>query len=162
VRQQIATVDADQQIYGRTDNIETWIHDQPEWGRARLVSILFAIFAGLALALSSIGLYSVVSFSVAQRTSEFGIRIALGAKRSDVLRNVLSGASIGVVSGVVVGLSLSLGMTRLMKSWVEGSSNDPGVVAVAVLELLGTACLACLVPFRRASSVDPITALRDQ
>jgi putative ABC transport system permease protein len=162
VRQRIATVDADQQIYGRTDNIETWIHDQPEWGRARLVSILFAIFAGLALVLSSFGLYSVVSFSVAQRTSEFAIRIALGAKKSDVLRNVLSAASIGVVSGVVVGLSVSLGMTRLMKSWVEGSSNDPGVVAAAVLVLLATACLACLVPFRRASSVDPITALRDQ
>ena len=67
---------------------------------------------------------SVVSFSVAQRTSEFAIRIALGAKKSDVLRNVLSAASIGVVSGVVVGLSVSLGMTRLMKSWV--SRGDPG------------------------------------
>jgi len=76
-----------------------------------------------------------------------------------VLRNVLSGASIGVVSGVVVGLSLSLGTTRLMKSWVEGGSNDPSAVAVAVFVLLGT---ACLVPFRRASSVDSITALRDQ
>ena len=89
VRQQIATVDPDQQIYGRTDNIETSIHDQPEWGRARLVSILFAIFAALALALSAIGLYSVVSFSVAQRTPEFGIRIALGAQKSDVLRIVM-------------------------------------------------------------------------
>ena len=79
-----------------------------------------------------------------------------------MLRNVLSAASIGVVSGVVVGLSVSLGMTRLLKSWVEGSSYDLGVVAAAVLILLATVCLACVVPFRRASSVDPITALRDQ
>jgi ABC-type antimicrobial peptide transport system permease subunit len=104
----------------------------------------------------------VVSFSVAQRTSEFGIRIALGAQKADVLWNVMRVASIGVVSGVPVGLSLSLGMARLMKSWVEGNTNDPRVVLAAVFVLLATACLACVVPFRRASSVDPITALRDQ
>jgi predicted permease len=162
VRQQIATVDADQQIYGRTDNIETWIHDQPEWGRARLVSILFAIFAALALALSAIGLYSVVSFSVAQRTPEFGIRIALGAQKSDVLRIVMGSASVGVLAGIAAGLSLSLVLTRVLRGMMGGNNSNPGMILSVVFLLLATALLACTVPFRRASSVDPITALRSE
>ena len=82
-------------------DLEGWIRREPEWAISRLVSILFGAFSGLALVLAGVGLYSVVSYSVVQRTGEFGIRMALGAQRSDVLRIVLLSA------GVSVGLGLA-------------------------------------------------------
>ena len=80
-----------------------------KWARGRLVSILFGAFAVLALVLAAVGLYSVVSYSVVQRTNEFGIRMALGAQKKDVLWNVLASAGVSVGSGLLAGLALSLG-----------------------------------------------------
>ena len=162
VRRQIVAVNADQQANGKVNNLETWIQREPEWGRGRLISILFAAFAGLALALSAIGLYSVVSYSVAQRTNEFGIRMALGAQKKDVLWNVLRSAGVSVGSGLLAGLAVSLGLDRLLKSWVENIAHDPWLILASALVLLATAGLACLVPSWRASSVDPMTALRSE
>src|SRR5207344_3245263 len=89
------------------------------------ISILFAAFSGLALMLAGVGLYSVVSYSVVQRTSEFGIRMALGAQREDVLRIVLLSASVSVGLGLTAGLALSLGLGKFATRWVENGIHDP-------------------------------------
>ncbi len=113
---------ADQQANGQVDDLEMWIRHEPEWARGRLISILFGAFAALALVLAAVGLYSVVSYSVVQRTNEFGIRMALGAQKKDVLWNVLSSAGVSVGSGLLAGLALSLGLNRLISRWVENSA----------------------------------------
>jgi predicted permease len=160
VRRQIVSVNADQQANGRVDDLEMWIRREPEWARGRLISILFGAFAALALVLAAVGLYSVVSYSVVQRTNEFGIRMALGAQKKDVLWNVLSSAGVSVGSGLLLGLGLSIGLNRLISSWVENTAHDPWLVLAASVVLLAAAGVACMVPSWRASSVDPMTALR--
>jgi putative ABC transport system permease protein len=160
VRQQIVAVNADQQANGHVDDLEMWIKREPEWARGRLISILFGAFAVLALVLAAVGLYSVVSYSVAQRTNEFGIRMALGAQKKDVLWNVLRSAGISVGSGLLAGLALSLGLNRLISRWVANNAHDPWLILGSSLVLLAAAGVACMVPSWRASSVDPMTALR--
>jgi len=160
VRQQIVAVNADQQANGQVDDLEMWIKREPEWARGRLISILFGAFAMLALVLAAVGLYSVVSYSVVQRTNEFGIRMALGAQKKDVLWNVLRSAGVSVGSGLLAGLALSLGLNRLISRWVENSAHDPWLILGSSLVLLAAASVACMVPSWRASSVDPMTALR--
>jgi ABC-type antimicrobial peptide transport system permease subunit len=97
---------------------------------------------------------------VVQRTNEFGIRMALGAQRGDVLKIVLASAGVSVGIGIGIGLALSIGLNRLIARWVENSDPNPLLVVGASLLLLAVAALACLLPARRASSVDPMTALR--
>jgi ABC-type antimicrobial peptide transport system permease subunit len=161
VRRQIVSVNADQQSNGQADDLEMWIKREPEWARGRLISILFAAFAALALVLAAVGLYSVVSYSVVQRTNEFGIRMALGAQKKDVLWNVLSSAGVSVGSGLLAGLALSMGLNRLISNWVGNSAaHNPLLILGASAVLLAAAGVACMVPSWRASSVDPMTALR--
>jgi putative ABC transport system permease protein len=160
VRLQIAAVNKDQQVMSRGDDLEVWIKREPEWSRGRLISILFGSFAGLALILSAVGLYSVVSYSVAQRTNEFGIRLALGAQKGDVLRNVFSSAGVSVGFGLLAGVTLSVGLNRLISGWVENSAHSPLMLIATCFVLLSASGLACLIPSWRASSVDPMTALR--
>jgi ABC-type antimicrobial peptide transport system permease subunit len=160
VRRQIVAVNADQQANGHVDDLEVWIRNEPEVARGRLVSILFGAFSVLALLLAAVGLYSVVSYSVVQRTNEFGIRMALGAKKKDVLWNVAASAGVSVGSGLLAGLVLSLGLNRVISRWVENSAHDPWLIVGVSFVLLAVAGLACLLPSWRASSVDPMTALR--
>ena len=160
VRKQVQSVDADQQTFREVRSLEEWITTQPEYGREHLIAFLFAGFAMLALGLAAAGLYSVVSYSVAQRTGEFGIRIALGALRKDVLLMVFRSAASSVGSGVLAGLILALVFNRLLARWIEGISRNPVMLLAVTLLLIATAALACLVPARRASSVDPMEALR--
>jgi predicted permease len=161
VRRQIVSVNADQQANGQVNDLDMWIRREPEWARGRLISILFGAFAVLALVLAAVGLYSVVSYSVVQRTNEFGIRMALGAQKKDVLWNVLSSAGVSVGSGLLAGLALSFGLNRLISSWVQNSAaHDPLLILCASGVLLAAAAVACMVPSWRASSVDPMTALR--
>jgi ABC-type antimicrobial peptide transport system permease subunit len=101
-----------------------------------------------------------VSYSVVQRTGEFGIRMALGAQRSDVLRIVLSSAGVSVGLGLASGALLSLGLGRLITRWVENGVHDPLTVFGVSLLMIMVAALACLVPSLRALAVDPMTALR--
>ena len=122
--------------------------------------MLFGIFSVLALALAAVGLYSVVSYGVATRTNEFGIRMALGAKTGDVLRLVFSSTAVNVGGGVMAGVLLSVAFDKLATKWVMESSRDPVLLAGVTLLLVVAAALACFVPARRAASVDPMEALR--
>ncbi len=129
----------------------------------RFAMILLAVFAALALVLASIGIYGVVSYIAGQRMHEIGIRIALGAQRSDVLKMVLGqGARLGVI-GVVIGLAAAAGLTRLMSKILYGvSAADPLTFACVAIVLTIVALAACYVPARRAMRVDPMLALREE
>ncbi|MFZ0858125.1 MAG: ABC transporter permease [Candidatus Acidiferrales bacterium] len=127
----------------------------------RFAMILLAVFAALALLLSSIGIYGVISYVVGQRTHEIGIRIALGAQRRDVLKIVLGqGAGLAFL-GVLIGLAAAAGLTRLMTSILYGvSATDPLTFAAVAIILTLVALAACYIPARRAMNVDPMVALR--
>ena len=127
----------------------------------RLLAALAGFFGALALLLACIGLYGVIAYVVTRRTREIGIRLALGAERSRVLRLVLADAATLVGAGVVLGLGASFGLARLVRSLLFGvSPHDPAAVAGAVAVLLAVAALAVLVPLRRALAVQPAEALR--
>jgi predicted permease len=159
VRAQIAGIDRDQQVM-RVRDLGQWITEAPEYAQMRLVANLFAIFSVLALALSAVGLYSVVSYGVATRTNEFGIRMALGAKAGDVVRMVLSSTSWNVAAGIAVGISLCVVLDRVASEWLTQSSRDPLIITAVTVILLAVAALACLAPARRAASIDPMEAVR--
>ena len=130
-------------------------------GENRLRTVLLGAFAGLALLLAAIGIYGVISYSVAQRTHELGVRAALGASRWDQLQLVFrSGLSLTAI-GLAIGISAALGLARLLASLLFGvSSGDPWILALAAGVLAAVALLACYIPARRATRVDPIVALR--
>jgi predicted permease len=162
IGQQVNSVDSDQQISGQAQDLEHWIQDQREWQQEHLVAWLFGSFAVLALALAATGLYSVVSFSVEQRTNEFGIRMALGARPGDVLRVVFASTLASVGGGLVGGVLLTLALNNVLGRWAEGSSRDILVLVSAAVLLCAVAALASAAPARRASTVDPMTALRHE
>jgi ABC-type antimicrobial peptide transport system permease subunit len=163
IQVKINSIDHAQQTNSRVRDLEHWIQETPEWARGHLVAWLFGGFAALALALAAVGLYSVVSYTVAQRTNELGIRLALGAPRSHVLKLVFLSmvGSVGVGAGV--GLVLSVALSRVMAHWSpesQASSRDPILMLAASSALLLVTLLACAIPARRATSVNPVIALR--
>ncbi len=127
----------------------------------RFSMVLLGIFAGLALVMSCVGIYGVISYLAGQRTHEIGIRIALGAERRDVLRMVLAEAAKMALVGVAIGLVAALGLTRLMANLLFGvSPHDPLTLAAVAVLLVLVALAACYIPARRATKVDPMVALR--
>jgi len=129
----------------------------------RFSMTLLNAFAIVALLLASVGLYGVISYLVGQRTHELGVRIALGARRVDVLRLVVNHGMKMALSGVALGLLAALGLTRLLSQMLYGvSPTDPATFTVIASSLVAVALLACLVPAWRATKVDPLVALRHE
>jgi predicted permease len=127
----------------------------------RFAMILLAVFAALALALASIGIYGVISYSVARRTHEIGIRMALGAQKGDVCRLVLGEGIILVLVGACIGILGAFGLTHFLSSLLYGvKPTDPLTFTLVSLILISVALFACYIPARRAARVDPIVALR--
>ena len=128
---------------------------------ARFGAMLLGVFGFLALLIASIGIYGVMSYGVSERTQEMGIRMALGARGSDVLRLVISQGMWLALIGVAIGAGLALAVTRVVKSYLyDVSVTDPLTFIGIALLLIGVALLACFVPARRATKVDPLEALR--
>ena len=158
IREQVRSLDPDQpvtrvrtmdQLLGRT------------LSEARFSLLLFCLFAALALLLAAIGIYGVMATAVTQRTHEIGLRMALGAQKRDVLRLIIGEGMMPVLIGVVVGLASAVGLTRLMTTLLFGiSATDPMTLAVIPVLLGAVALLACYLPARRATKVDPLVALR--
>ena len=127
----------------------------------RMVMALLVAFAGLALGLSTLGIYSVLSYSIAQRTREIGVRMALGAEPRSVLRLVVGGGAGLALLGIALGIAAAVALTRLMTDLLYGvRATDPVTFIAVTMVLLVTSILACYVPARRAMSVDPVIALR--
>src|SRR6185295_5308145 len=158
VRQAIWKVDPDQPMW-KIRTVE-FLVDRSTADR-RFLMLLMGIFASLALVLTIVGLYGVVSYLVNQRTQEIGIRMALGAQLSQILGMVLKQGLFLVLTGVVLGLAGAWLLTRLMTQMLyQVSATDPlTFVSIAVL-LIAVALLACYIPARRATKVDPLVALR--
>jgi hypothetical protein len=158
---QINTIDPEQPLDRNVRDLDHWITSSPEWRQGRLIAWLFGAFAALGLALAAVGLYSVVSYTVAQRTGEFGIRMALGAQRSHVLSIVCKSVAVSLGSGLSAGAILALLLNRILSHWAEVGVRDPHVLVLVTSLLTLVAILACAIPARRAANVDPVVALRD-
>jgi predicted permease len=132
-------------------------------GQAKLMMVLLGVFAGVALLLATVGIYGAVAYSVEQRTGEIGVRMALGAQTTDVLRLIMAQGMKPVVVGLIAGLTAALALARLLASQLYQVSAYNPLLLSATLAILGTAgLLACLLPARRAAMVDPVQALRTE
>ena len=127
----------------------------------RFNALLLGVFAAIALVLATLGIYSVISYSITLRTQEIGIRMALGARRSGILLMVLRSGMTLTLLGAAIGLAGAFALTRWMSSLLFGiSASDPMTYVIVLLVSAGAALLACSIPARRATRVDPIVALR--
>jgi predicted permease len=158
LRTALKRMNGDQVMYG-VQSMEEVIADTLQTRRAGMV--VLGTFAALALGLASIGIYGVISYLVSQRTREIGIRVALGAKRTDVFGMILSEGLKMILLGLGIGFVAAIAMTRLMASLLFGVSATDPITFLAVAAILTVVALAaCYVPARRATKVDPIVALR--
>ena len=158
IRSAVRSVDPGQPVYS-VKTMEQVVSDS--LSSSRLMSWLFGSFAAMALVLAVAGIYGVVSYLVAQRTKEFGVRTALGACPADVLRDVLSKGMLLVGVGLSIGVAGALAVTRILSGLLFGVTPTDVPTYIAVSVLLATVALAaCAIPARRAMRVDPIETLR--
>jgi ABC-type antimicrobial peptide transport system permease subunit len=158
IREAVEKMNAENVVYD-TKPMEEIVSDS--LAGKRFSMILLSVFAAIALLLSSIGIYGVISYVVGQRTHEIGIRIALGAQQSSVLRLMLGEGMKMALIGVGIGVVLAIGLTRLLSKMVFGVSTTDPLTFIGVAALLaGVALFACYIPARRAMRVDPMVALR--
>ena len=159
VRQAIQGLD-ETQVMGPLEPAEAVLADTVS--HTYLYAQLLGSFAGIAVILAVIGIYGVMSFSVNQRRGEFGIRMALGARRGRILRHVIADAAVPTAIGLVIGLAVTFGMRNVLKSAADLTAMDPSTIGAITLILAATAVLAALVPARRAAAVEPMTILRHE
>jgi putative ABC transport system permease protein len=160
VRREILGIDKDQAVYNVVTLAE--LHSDSIALR-RFLMLLLIVFAGLTLTLAAVGIYGVMSYAVTQRTQEIGIRMALGARPADVLKLVVKGGIALALSGVAIGVVIAFGLTRLMEAVLFGvAPTDALTFAIGSLALVAVAGLACYVPARRATKVDPVMAMREE
>ncbi len=160
IRETVASLDPDQPIYMIRTIEEAFSASSAD---KRIASLALTLFAAFALLLASLGIYSVVAFGVVERTREIGVRMALGAEPSGVLRLVVRQALIPVAVGLVAGLGIAFGVGGFLQSLLFGiSAADPLTFGIVTLLLLGVAALASYLPARRASYMDPVIALREE
>ena len=158
VRKEVQAIDPDQPI-AAVKPMKEWVDSSVAAPRYR--TTLLALFAALAMVLAATGIYGVMSYSVAQRTHEIGVRMALGARQLDVLKLVVRQGMLLTLVGVVVGLGGAFALTRVMSTLLFGvTAKDPITFGVVAALLLAVAFIACFVPARRATKVDPLVALR--
>ena len=158
MRREVQVVDPAQPIYavqGMNLVIEDTVRDKS------LNTTLLSVFAGVSLLLALIGVYGVMSYTVAQHTREIGIRMALGEQPGSILKLILGRGFVLVSTGVVIGVLMSFGLTRFIENMLFGvTPTDPLTFAMIVILLGFVALLACLIPATRALRVDPIVVLR--
>ncbi len=160
VGNEIRRLEPDVAVFGVRE-MEDLITASPAAFMRRFPALLIGIFALVAIVLASIGIYGVVSYSVSQQTHYIGVRMALGAQTSDILRLVLRQGLVLALLGTAIGVVAALGLMRLLKSLLyEVQANDPATFAIVVGTLFVVALLACYIPARRAAKVDPLVALR--
>jgi predicted permease len=158
VRRQVQSIDADQPVF--TIQTLDQMLDGERWP-FRVFGVMFGIFAVIALVLSSVGLYAVMAYSVTQRTSEIGLRMALGAQARQVRWMILKRGLVQIALGLTLGLAGALAVSRVMDRMLVGiTPSDPATFALITTVLTVVSMAACLVPARRATLVDPLTALR--
>lgn len=158
VRSQIGAIDPEEPIYN-VSTLDQTLSDSVAPRRFNM--LMLGIFAGIALALATVGIYGVMAFSVTQRTREIGVRMALGAQRKDVLKLVIGEGFRLTFIGVAIGIVGGLALTRFLSSLLYGvKATDPLTFVAVSLVLLAVALLACYIPTRRATKVDPTEALR--
>jgi predicted permease len=165
IRAAIASVAPDQQIstngFDSTLTLNQALEGDAHYSRQRLFSMLFGIFSGMALALALVGIFSVVAYSVAQRTTEFGVRLALGAPRPHVLWVAARIALVSAAAGIVIGLAFESFLGAVLAHWMQSPFVAGSLFAAAMLLAL-SALLACLLPARHAIAVPPAEALRNE
>jgi putative ABC transport system permease protein len=158
VRKEVQALDPDQPI-AAVKKMSDWVNESVAEPRYR--TTLLGLFAALAMLLAATGIYGVMSYSVAQRTHEIGVRMALGARQRDVLKLVVRQGMLLTIVGVVLGLIGAFALTRVMASLLfEVTAKDPFTFAVVAALLIAVAFVACFIPARRATKVDPLVALR--
>lgn len=158
IRREVRRVDPEMPVYG-IEKLEAVVARST--GQRRFAATLLFCFAGFALVLAAVGLYAVIAYLVSQRTHEIGLRMALGARTSDVLRMVIAYGAGLAAAGIVIGLAAAVPLSRLLQSLLFGvSSTDPATFVALPLALCAVALLACYLPARRAIRINPIEALR--
>jgi putative ABC transport system permease protein len=159
LREQVQALDKDQPV-SAIKTMERYLDESV--AQRRFNMLLLGVFASLALVLAAVGIYGVIAYTVTQRTHEMGIRIALGARGGDILRLVFANSMAATISGIVIGLAAAFALTRLLQSLLyQVSATDPVVFAAIPLLLLAVAAIATYFPARRATKVNPISALRE-
>jgi putative ABC transport system permease protein len=150
-------MDDDMPVFAlRTLDEEIRLHD---WA-VRVFGAMFTIFAAIAMVLAAVGLYAVVAHSVNRRTQEIGVRMALGATARNIVASVFAQGMRQVAVGLGVGLAAAFGLARLLRALLAGFQPDGATFAIVTLMLVAAGALACTIPARRATRVDPVVALR--